>query len=740
MTKQAKQRGIIVSILIISICLIALVGTSLAWFTLSNTNSGNLITSGSLDIAATWYDMDAEGQQTYEIDDETYAFASSGYDFASSTNKAMISDTDWQPGATNAKLITIKNEGTINAVITLDTVVQESSLQEALWFDFVMFNSDGDQVGEFEQRPMSSLTSLVSSLEFVLAAEEELTFILVYGMSELAGNEYQSLTYNLDIILIATQTEANIIKAYSISDIESATEGAVIFLMNNLQDTTVDLDFAFPINMSMNGYTLTVNSFTLYSEIDTTIFFENGTIIAAGGDISIQLPNGTINLSDEVLGTNNSIILDASTNTINLLGATKFLTIDESYEITTEKQTAKILSGTRVVVATDNAVSMVAQNEQGELQDDVTVEDANLGGKETLTDEVSSFEGTVVVASEIEFLNAIMKSDTLVLNSDLTINSSNTYATAVSSYYLVSFIQSYGITMNMNGNKFTIISPKYSIAIFEDKPLAFSNGELEVQLLDAETSYASASFMLYPNSEFTLTDTVYTTNGAGVLVAGPDATMNVINSSMTAPYYCVATNASMDSAGLIMNYTNSTFKTTGDAGIPVFLNVPAELTMTGCTVYSNYVGVLIRGGSAFISDTEIYCNMTDVYENYDEANGYLVDYYIARNWGSGTAVVGAGIVLGNRGGSSYNYDTYCSLSNVDVYLDGFECDKAVYVWGHSSEVADGMNDDGITLVFNYDDECSFDGDIYVGGSNVTINEVEVYGNTVYEDDYAVKYN
>lgn len=232
---------------------------------------------------------------------------------------------------------------------------------------------------------------------------------------------------------------------------------------------------------------------------------------------------------------------------------------------------------------------------------------------------------------------------------------------------------------------------------------------------------ATGVFVTYENAVLTLTNVNYSTNGSGVLVSGPNATVNVTNSSITAPWYCLATNASATggvvvSRGLIMNYSGSTFTTTEAGGIPVFLNVPGVLTMDDCIVNSEDTGVLIRGGTGIISNTVINSNYN--YE-LDEEGGY---FFLDGDWSSGTGVPFAGIVLGNRGGSSYAYDTDCTLNNVTVNLTGSESDYAVYVWGH--DATDSINGGDVELNFDYTD-CIFDGDIYVGGYNVTINSTSI---------------
>ena len=66
--------------------------------------------------------------------------------------------------------------------------MKDDGLQDALWFDFVQVSP---QQGQFTKRDMSDLRTLAQSMVFTLEQNESMRFVLVYGMEEEAGNEYQ---------------------------------------------------------------------------------------------------------------------------------------------------------------------------------------------------------------------------------------------------------------------------------------------------------------------------------------------------------------------------------------------------------------------------------------------------------------------------------------------------------------------------------------------------------------------
>lgn len=194
--------------LLVSIAL--LVGTTFAWFTDSVINKGNVITAGDLKISATAYDADMSNTsgQSYEIkginNGNKIYFETTGQNLKDDANP-IINESLWEPGKSNAKLLEVKNEGSLAAKISLDFDIKDGGLQNALWFDFIQVGADGALVGEFTKRPMSQLASLGDSREFSLAANQSISFILVYGMNEDAGNEYQGKTFGADVTILAKQ-------------------------------------------------------------------------------------------------------------------------------------------------------------------------------------------------------------------------------------------------------------------------------------------------------------------------------------------------------------------------------------------------------------------------------------------------------------------------------------------------------------------------------------------------------
>ncbi len=203
------KRALLASVLSLAVCCAMLLGTTFAWFTDTVTSGNNIIKSGNLDISASYQNVDMQaGTVTYtvpgfdRVENGKIKFSAEKIDI--NKDNAIISEDLWEPGAVGAKLITVKNDGTLAAKIKLSFAVEDGGLQNALWFDFVQVEG-GDVTGSFTEREMSTLDAFAGALELPLMSKEEISFILLYGMKEEAGNEYMDKSFSADVAILATQ-------------------------------------------------------------------------------------------------------------------------------------------------------------------------------------------------------------------------------------------------------------------------------------------------------------------------------------------------------------------------------------------------------------------------------------------------------------------------------------------------------------------------------------------------------
>lgn len=241
------------------------------------------------------------------------------------------------------------------------------------------------------------------------------------------------------------------------------------------------------------------------------------------------------------------------------------------------------------------------------------------------------------------------------------------------------------LTIDLGKNTLTLTN-NTSILLADGKSLTIQNGNLVSKPLENPTVTA---FNIQSGSSIKLDNVTYDCTGSALYPQGNAAKVTVIDSTITADVYAVATNAGQtDNYDVVIDLKDSTFQarlpselSKGDS-CPVMINIPGKLTMDSCTVIGGRQGVLVRGGTAKISNTDIQLNATYI-------DGK--DKYLDGNWGSGNEVPMAALVVGNRS-NAYNYPTDYTLSNVTVTATS----------GYTGTYVYGMSDEGREVTFNYD--------------------------------------
>ena len=206
------KRTLLVSVLAIALSLTMLAGTTLAWFTDEVTNKGNVITTGNLTINASAFDLTDTGSTGFTVNGvnggQTFYFETVGQDL-NTDSSPIIKESNWEPGKTSAKLLTVSNAGTVAAKIKLHFKVT-GDLTPALWFDFVRVEGN-TAAGSFTKRPMNTLATFAEDLTLPLLTTEDgksVTFMLIYGMDTAADSTYQGKTFSVDVTILATQYNA----------------------------------------------------------------------------------------------------------------------------------------------------------------------------------------------------------------------------------------------------------------------------------------------------------------------------------------------------------------------------------------------------------------------------------------------------------------------------------------------------------------------------------------------------
>ena len=312
------KRALVLSAVVLILSVAMLAGATLAWFTDEVTNKGNVITTGNLTINAYAFDLTDTGSTGFTVEGinggQPFYFATDGQDLNTDPSP-IIAESNWEPGMTSAKRLTVSNAGTVAAKIKLHFEVS-GDLTPALWFDFVRVEGN-NAAGSFTKRPMSTLATFAQNLTLPLVTTgDSVTFLLIYGMDTTANNTYQGKTFSVDVTILATQYNAES-DGFGDSDYDQdaaypqtvATAEDLSEIAANGGHAVLTADIALPgelvINQSaeinLNGKTLTLNN--------------GASAIKAGVGATLKLSgDGIINgyvYADSKFGKSGTLIIDA---------------------------------------------------------------------------------------------------------------------------------------------------------------------------------------------------------------------------------------------------------------------------------------------------------------------------------------------------------------------------------------------------------------------------------------------
>lgn len=219
MASNKTRRALFSSVLSLILCCSMLIGTTFAWFTDSVTSTGNIIKSGTLDVAMSWSNTK----------DGEYTDASEG---------AIFSYQYWEPGYTEVKFIKIENKGDLafkyqlNILPTILPAAGEANLADVIEaYLLPAASAPADRAAADAYMQVNTGTTLsaliaeadgaahgimlpaegVGSQDFKLPEDTydvgAATYCVILHMKEEAGNEYQNLSVGegFKVQLVATQ-------------------------------------------------------------------------------------------------------------------------------------------------------------------------------------------------------------------------------------------------------------------------------------------------------------------------------------------------------------------------------------------------------------------------------------------------------------------------------------------------------------------------------------------------------
>lgn len=709
---KAAKRSILICVLTLILSVSLLAGVTFAWFTDSITNSGNTIQSGELAIDATAYDRvdtpETDGL-TVTIDGEnvasgTYYFEAEG---ASLRNgDPVITEENWQPGDMNAKLFTVSNEGSIDAVVSLDFFVS-GDLAQYLWYDFIAVDpANGTILGEFLQRnDLNTISDLADSYgEVTLEPEEQVTFLFVYGLPTSATNEAMNKAVNVNVVVSAKQ------------NVEGAEGPVVVNPGTDLSETTIDsgdtillsegdYEVSQPVtvegkqNIVIDGNGATIKA---SSAEGASIMSATSKRIAVAADTQTDLANNIINVSGATNVTiRNLTIVGALHHGINIWECENVVL--ENVTITDSIATAITINGSNVTL---NSVTTSGSGWGG-----VNVDLGNSGSSEITVDENCAFgEFLPIYADSEDIANAVTVNvpenynkaivdltgigedgvERVVWSSTIVETAAGLNSAVVNGGYVILAKDVKGValpntvttdaTIYLN-NKTLISTQTYSTTISNGATLNFISGSVEFTGMEAVDA---SSLVPISGSAVSLDNVKLTSKGTALFPRGDAARVEVVNSEITAPVYAVGTNAGkVDNYNVEIYIYGSTLKTyykdTTSGSITVFVNVPCSLTIENSYIYGVQNAVMVRCGTATIKNSTL-----------STPNGVsLDDINLEATWSSGNEVPFGTLLVGNKPNMDGSNDGYQNAATVTVTgtIITSNNDKvpAIYIWGNATE-------------------------------------------------------
>lgn len=237
-----------------------------------------------------------------------------------------------------------------------------------------------------------------------------------------------------------------------------------------------------------------------------------------------------------------------------------------------------------------------------------------------------------------------------------------------------------GKTLELTGTTTNIIYGK----------LTLKNGTLNIPNIDINDYIACFDAK---EGELTFDNVKATTKGHTFVGAqGPKVVLNILNSEILHDgYFCLSTNASVKDDELVygdnatINLTNSTFKAQETAFMN---NVPAKVTIDGCSFSGNHQAALMRGGEYTVSNSTFSLNAVLEQSHYEN--------YRMKKWEDGNRCAFAAITAGNYISGSYQYYTKLDLKNCKVTVGG--TNSAYFPAMHvCANAAEGK---GVTLTYD----------------------------------------
>lgn len=264
--------------------------------------------------------------------------------------------------------------------------------------------------------------------------------------------------------------------------------------------------------------------------------------------------------------------------------------------------------------------------------------------------------------------------------------------------------------IDLNGNTMSYNSDQGDAFIVSKGDITICDGKITTKKYNSEAApYGGIS--VSGNASLTIEDIQMESSSTCFAVAD-QGSLTIRKSTVKADSYAVTSNASNPEQSITVILEDSEFS----GNTPVLLNIPSTITVNRCTITGDTQGMVVRGGDATITDS----NITLTIEGSIEANKEFADYFDTSDWGQGNMVNVAALTIGNKLESSYQYPTDVSLKgNTTLTVSGEAESLFPVVYAHAN------SGEGLGVTFNYDETVNFvgshDPQCEYGSYNIVVN-------------------
>ena len=406
--------------------------------------------------------------------------------------------------------------------------------------------------------------------------------------------------------------------------------------------------------------------------------------------IAIQSGDDTVNHGDVVITNNTFDGIGDRIIRFNNVGAGTQITIKNNKATDSGDSDGQVIKATSLA---DGITYDICGNAWGENK---SIANDNLKDKEAVA-KIDEVQYTDLQAA----FDAASDGDTIKLLKDITVASigKETKATDSKGNEITYYAIDKSITLDLN-EKVLTTNQRYTTSIKGDeKKVNIINGSIEAQNL---ADITSALFNIKTGCELSMDNVKLSTNACALFPQGDAAKVVCNNSEIAAGAYAVATNASNSgNYGVVIELNNSSFT----AMSAVFVNVPCKLDMEKCTVNGSMHGVVVRGGTAVINNS----NITMKYEDDDAQD--MAKYFKDRNWGTGNMLNLAAVTVGNKHTTSYQYLSDVTIKNSTVQTAGTNASLFPALYSYANSAADK----GVKITYA---NSKFIGKVVYGSNNI----------------------